>query len=237
MGMVAGTNRVFFAGGNGVLYAFEPLAPSFRGGDAPVSLRKVWQFDLDPDAPKENVHRYNSNRREGPSNVFGMPVYFEGRLYVGAGGDLWWGKNEAWLKCIAADGRGDITTTNLRWSYRLERHVLSTAAVHEGLVFIADCGGNLHCVEAASGEGLWTHELGGEIWASPLVADGKVYLGTRRGQFAVFNASREKRLLSLTNVGAPISATATAANGVLYVATMNELFALKAEQPASADAE
>jgi len=74
---------------------------------------------------------------------------------------------------------------------------------------------------------VWTHELRGEIWASPLVADGKVYLGTRSGVFYTFAAGREKRLLAEVELGAPISGTATAANGVLYVATMTHLYAAK----------
>jgi len=53
-----------------------------------------------------------------------------------------------------------------------------------------------------------------------------VYLGTRSGQFLIFNATREKKLLSTQQLGSPISATATAANGVLYIATMKELYAV-----------
>jgi outer membrane protein assembly factor BamB len=97
--------------------------------------------------------------------------------------------------------------------------------VHEGLVFIADCGRTVHCLDARTGRPHWTHETKGEIWASPLVADGKVFVGTRRGDFWVFAASREKQVLSTDEHGSPISATATAANGALYVATMTHLYA------------
>ena len=60
-----------------------------------------------------------------------------------------------------------------------------------------------------------------------MVADGKVYLGTRSGQFLVFAASREKKVFSEMELGSPISATVTPANGTLYVATMKELFAIR----------
>jgi len=193
----------------------------------PASLRKLWQFDFDPAAPKTNVHKFVTNRRESPSDFFGMPVFHDDRLYVAGGGDIWWGKNEAWLKCLDATRTGDITTNGLVWSYTLRKHVLSTPAVYHGLVFIADCGPALHCVDAQTGQPCWTHELKGEAWASPLVADGKVYLGTRRGAFYTFAAGREKKLLSTVELGRPISSTATAANGVLYVATMNRLYALR----------
>jgi len=225
LGVVNGRPLIFFAAGNGVVYAFETLRGATAGA-APASLKKVWEFDFDPSGPKTNVHKFNSNRHESPSNFYGMPVFDQGRLYVAGGGDIWWGKNEAWLKCIDATRAGNITTNGLIWSYPLQKHVLSTPAVWEGLVFIADCGRMFHCVDAATGQVCWTHEVQGEVWASPMVADGKVYLGTRGGVFYTFAASRQKRVLSTLELGAPISGTATAANGVLYVTTMTHLYAV-----------
>jgi len=238
---------IFFAGGNGVIYAFEALEKAVveSGSDgiadtresaqrsttpslqSPRGLRKTWQFDFDPMAPKKDIHQYLSNRREGPSNLYGMPVYYQGRVYVAGGGDLFWGKTEAWLKCIDATKAGDITATGLLWTYPLRKHVMSTPAIYNGLVFIADCGRAFHCLDAVTGKAYWTEEINGEAWASPLVADGKVYLGTRSGTFYVFAASKEKKVLSTVELGDPISATATAANGVLFVATMTHLYAVR----------
>lgn len=224
---VNGKPQVFFCGGNGVVYAFEPLAKAPPTGEI-TKLKKLWQFDFDPTAPKEDVHRYKSNREVSPSNIHGMPVFDGNRLYVAGGGDLWWGKNEAWLKCIDATGTGDVTKTALAWSYALEKHVMATPAVWNGLVFIADCGRKIHCVDAANGKALWTHDAAAEVWASALVADGKVYFATRRGEVFVFAADREKKLISQTSLGDPISGTPIAANGTLYFATMKNLFAVAA---------
>ena len=104
---------------------------------------------------------------------------------------------------------------------------MSTPAIYRGLAFIGDVGHTFHCVDAQTGQACWTHEIKGETWASPLVADGKVYFGTRSGAFYVFAASREKKLLSTIDLGRPVSSTATAANGVLYVATMSHLYAAR----------
>ena len=199
-----------------------------RTTDAAVGrLKKVFQFDFDPTAPKKNIHQYLSNRREGPSNFYGMPVFYRNRIYLAGGGDVFWGKNEAWLKCIDATKTGDITTNALVWSYPLQKHVMSTPAIYNGMVFIADCGRAFHCVDAETGKPYWTEEIKGDAWASPLVADGKVYLGTRSGNFYVFAASKKKKVLASVELGNPISATTTAANGVLYVATMTRLYALQ----------
>jgi outer membrane protein assembly factor BamB len=228
MGEVNGRPLVVFGGGDGVVYAFEALSESagFEAGAEVQTLRKVWWFDCDPEAPKENVHQYNSNRQVSPSNIKGSPVFHDNRVYVTVGGDLWWGKREAWLKCIDATGTGDVTRSAEIWSYPLVRHSMGTPSVHDGLVYVTDCGRQIHCVDAATGEAVWTHDAEGEIWASTLVADGKVYVGTRRGHFWVLAAGREKRVLSRIALGSPISATAVAGNGVLYVTTMNRLYAV-----------
>jgi outer membrane protein assembly factor BamB len=229
LGVVNGKEIVFFGGGNGVVYGFEPLAKNFKASaGGPASLKKVFQFDFDPDAPRTEVHRYTTNKREGPSNIYGMPVFLDGKLYVAGGGDIFWGKNEAWLKCIDVTKTGDITRTAQVWSYPVEKHVLATAAIFNGLAFISDIGRKMHCVEAATGKMLWTHDIKGDSWASPYVADGKVYLGTRAGSFYVWAATREKQVLMEQDWKMPMSATVTAANGVLYVATMQNLYAIQA---------
>jgi outer membrane protein assembly factor BamB len=226
MGEVNGRKRIFFAAGNGIVYGFEPLQNAPVPGEV-ATLKKVWQYDPDPNGPKTEVHRFTTNRREGPSNLYGMPVLVDDHLFICGGGDLWWGKNEAWLRCIDASGQGEVTPQAEIWNSPLERHTMSTPAVTGDLVFTADCGKVVHCVDRKTGQPLWTHELKSEIWASPFVADGKVYIGSRRGDFAVFAADKEKRVLSSVELGAPISATATAANGVLFVSTMTDLFAFK----------
>jgi outer membrane protein assembly factor BamB len=219
LGEVAGRPLVFFAGGNGIVYAFEALTTPPPPGEV-GKLKKVWSFDFDPTGPKENVHQYNSNRQVSPSNIYGLPVFHEGRLYVAGGGDLWWGKHEAWLKCL------DAAKGTALWSYPLDRHVMATPAVSHGMIFIADCGRKIYCLDAATGQPHWTHEAKGDIWASPLVADGKLYIATRRKEVLVFAASKEKQLLSTVELDSPVAGSPVAANGTLFIATMKTLYAI-----------
>ena len=225
LGDMNGRPVIIFAGGDGIIYGFEPVSELPPQGTV-LKLKKLWWFDFDPDAPKENVHQYNSNRKISPSNIKSMPVFHQGRVYVTGGGDVWWGKNEAWLKCFKVAGSGNITDTAILWSYPLERHAMSTPAVHDGLVYVADCGRKIHCVDAQTGNAVWVHEAQGDIWASPLVADGKVYIGTRRGELIILAAGREKKVLATVEMDSPIHPSPVAANGVLYVATMRYLYAI-----------
>ncbi len=224
-----GVRQIVYAGPNGVIYGFAPVS---EVGAEVQTLRKLWWFDADPAAPKEQVHRYTTNRTEGPSTFHAMPVVQDGRVYAAGGGDIWWGKREAWLLCLdlPTGAAGDVTATAQRWRYPLKRHTLSTPAVQDGLVYALDAGRTIHCVDAATGAGCWTHEVRGEMWSSPLVADGKVYVGTQRGELVVLAAGREKRVLASLQLDSAVSASPMAANGVLYVATQRRLYALAARE-------
>jgi hypothetical protein len=58
------------------------------------------------------------------------------------------------------------------------------------------------------------------------VADGKLYIGTLYNDFWILAADKEKKVLSSADMYEPIVGTATAANGVLYVATRKKLYAI-----------
>jgi outer membrane protein assembly factor BamB len=154
-------------------------------------------------------------------------MFYDGRVYVTVGGDIWWGKNQAWVQCIDASRTGDITHTGLVWSCPVDRHCCSTPSIHDGLLYVADCGGKVRCLDAKTGHPYWVHDARGEIWTSTLVADGKVYIGTRKGDFWVLAAGKQKRVLSSIRLEDPIHSTVVAANGTLYVGTMTRLYALQ----------
>jgi outer membrane protein assembly factor BamB len=107
---------------------------------------------------------------------------------------------------------------------------MASPAVHDGLIYTGDCGHVIHCIDAETGKAVWTHEAGGEVWATPMVADGKVYVGTRRGDFWILAAGRTKEVLARIDLGTPISSTATVASGTVYIATMNRLYAVASQR-------
>jgi outer membrane protein assembly factor BamB len=62
------------------------------------------------------------------------------------------------------------------------------------------------------------------MWGSTFVADGKVYVGDEDGDFVVLASSKEKKVLSECNLGAPIFSTPIVANGLMYIASQTHLF-------------
>ncbi len=225
LGEVNGRREIFFGGADGVVYAFNALPRQLP--ETVQTLERVWRFDCDPGAPKGDVHRWSKNTKEGPSEIMGMPVFYKNRVYVVATGDIWWGKYQASLKCIDAAKAGDVTESAALWSYPLERYSCATPAIINGLVFATDGKGNIHCVDAETGQGYWTQDVGNSIWGSALAADGKVCVGARNGTFMIFAADKTKNILLTTKFPEEINGTPTIANGVLYVPTLSRLYAIR----------
>lgn len=218
--------QVLFGAGDGMCYAFDP-AP-VREGDRSV-LRTLWVADCNTPAMRfdadGNPRKYPSP--EGASEVIATPVFHEGCVYVGVGQDPRHGSGKGLFCCIDASGSGEVTATHRLWTYDAIDRTLSSASVADGLVYIADYEGKVHCLDAATGEPQWVYDTGGHIWGSTLVADGKVYIGNERRWLTVLAAGRELRELTRVRFPAPIYTTPVAANGVLYVATQTHLYAIE----------
>src|SRR5207249_474448 len=103
---------------------------------------------------------------------------------------------------------------------------MSTASVADGMVFVADFAGIIHCVDADTGKPLWTHDTEGATWGSTLVADGKVYIGNEPGIFTILAATKEKKVIGTVSFDGPVYSSAVVANGVLYIATDKYLYAI-----------
>src|SRR5690606_25666790 len=102
------------------------------------------------------------------------------------------------------------------------------------LLFVPDFSGLVHCVDAKTGKPYWTHDMLAASWGSPLIADGKVYVGDEDGDVTVFKLSPELEIISEINMGNSVYSTPVAANGVLYIANKTHLFAI--QDPAAAQA-
>jgi outer membrane protein assembly factor BamB len=95
--------------------------------------------------------------------------------------------------------------------------------VKDGIIYLPDQNDALHAFDAKTGETLWTHELTSTVcYANALVADGKVYVGTERGDFWVLKAGRNKEVLFHTRLpSAPV--TVAAADGLLILPLQNRI--------------
>ncbi len=225
-GNVNGKEEVFFGGGDGWLYAFD-AEPKVK--DDTAYLKTIWKYDANP--PEYRIRngqpvRYPSE--EGPSEINATPVFYKDRVYVAIGQDPEHGEGIGHLVCVDATKTGDVTKTATIWEFKGIYRSISTVSIdpETGLLFVGDFSGFVHCLDAETGQEYWTHDMKAHMWGSTMVADGKVYVGDEDGDLVVMAASKEKKLLSETNLSDPVYATPIVANGVIYVQTSGHLFAL-----------
>lgn len=236
-GIVDGKTLIFFGGGDGICYAFEAIEAA---KETPAHLKKVWSYDCNPPEYKfrdgQPIDYYAGDKRKskspnkndgayvGPSQIIATPVFHEGRVYVALGQDPAHGRGKGMFHCIDASKTGDITQSGAVWTYDGLDRSMATAAVANGLVYVTDVAGRLHCLDADNGHCYWVHETDNETWGGTLVADGKLYFGNRRSLY-VMAQGKEARLLNTIDMPAAVYSTPVAANGTLYVACNRYLLA------------
>jgi outer membrane protein assembly factor BamB len=207
VGRIGGEVQVVSAQGDGWV----------RGYD--LAGKKLWEFDTNP---KDSVWPRTRNE------LIATPVIFENVVYIANGQDPEHGEGVGHFYAIDATKRGNITETGRLWHYDKIRRSISTAAVADGLVYISDFSGFLHCLDAKTGQPYWTHDTFAAIWGSPFLADGKVYLADEDGDVVVLQHGKEKKILAEMNMGSAVYATIVPAHGTLFLNNRNQLFAIAA---------
>lgn len=210
VGRIGGVDQVIMGQGDGWVRGYEALTG-----------KKLWEFDTNP---KDSV--WPKTRNE----IISTPVIYEEKVYLSNGQDPEHGEGVGHMYCIDATKRGDITKTGMVWHYDKIRRSISTPAIKDGLVYQADFSGFLHCLDAKTGEAYWVHDMFAAVWGSPILIDGKIYLGDEDGDVAILQEGKTKKVIAEMNMGSSVYSTPVPANGVLYITSRNQLFALADKQ-------
>jgi outer membrane protein assembly factor BamB len=185
-----------------------------------VSGREIWRFDGNPkDArwlPRPGVL--------SRSSIIAAPVFADGRVFVAMGQDPTHGDGPSLLHAISPNGRGDVTTSGLLWTSRDVGRVVGTPTVKDGLLYVGDLSGTVHCLDAATGAQIWKHETNAAIWGSLLLAGDRLYVGNEEGTMTVLRAGRRKELLAQIEMDAPLYSRPAVVGDALYLATAHRLY-------------
>lgn len=118
------------------------------------------------------------------------------------------------------DGNGEI-------DFEEEMHrSCGTVAIKDDLLYISDFDGLFHCLDAKSGKVHWTHDMFAAAWGSPLIVDGKVYIGDEDGEVSIFKLTAEAHEPEVMDMGNSVYSTPIVANGVLYISNRTHMFAI-----------
>ncbi len=202
--------------------------PTMTVPDVPL-LKKIWWCDCIPEDYKKlpfYPREIKGDGRGHPCAIIGTPVFWNNRVYVAIGGDPNHGGRDSKgsIVCIDATGTGNLTEKGKIWSYNGLNQSVSTVAVADGLVFVVDAAYAIHCLDADNGRCYWTHSprKGATCFSSPLVTDGKVYLGK-----TILAASKRLQVLpGIQSDQHTLYSSHCVANGVVFAVLGQRLWAL-----------
>lgn len=182
-----------------------------------ICMGAQWLISYEPATGKEN---WRLDHGSGFS-VVPRPVFSEKEqlIFISTG----FGKPQLWA--IKPDGSGDITDSDkVVWKdpKRIPAKP-SPLLVGDELYVITD-GGIATCFDAASGELHWTERVGGNYSASPLLADGNIYLCNQEGKITVIKPGVEFSVVQENELGEQLMASPVALDGELIIRSVDALY-------------
>jgi outer membrane protein assembly factor BamB len=180
----------------------------------------------DPKTGKELWRLGGSSKITAPT-----PIFSSGLMYVTSGR-----RPEAPIFAIRPGANGDITlgpeqdqSKSVAWHRTQRGSYMPTPLLFDGLLYVLGNAGIFDCYDAVSGDEVYRERIshgGSGFSASPVAADGKIYLSSEDGEIAVVRAGRKFELLGRNPVGEPLMATPALGGGRMYVRGEKHLFAI-----------
>jgi outer membrane protein assembly factor BamB len=124
--------------------------------------------------------------------------------------------------------RGRLAPAAFAWRFQKNLPFVAAPLLYQDVFYMVRDGGIITSLDAASGKLLKegrTREALGEYFASPIAADGKVYLSSSEGKITVLRAGGQWEVLGVNDLGDEIHATPALSDGRIYVRTKGMLYA------------
>lgn len=194
-----------------------PLAIAVNGRTEIISPTSGAVIAYDP---KDGKEIWRVRYPEGYS-VVPRPVFGHGLIFVSSAFD------RPVLYAIRPGGRGDVTDTHIAWSIsKGAPNTPSPLLVENEIYFVSD-GGIMTCANAKTGEIHWQERLGGNYSASPVYADGKLFVQSEEGMGTVLKPGKKFEVLAKNDLKERTLASFAVNDGAIYIRSAEHLFCLR----------
>ena len=136
------------------------------------------------------------------------------------------------LTAIRLAGQGDLTSSNVVWRVKKSYPSIPAPLLYRGVMYLMKEGGIVSSLDPASGQVLKqgrTPQALEEYYASPVAADGKIFLVSASGKVTVLKADAQWEIIATNDLGEEVWATPAIAGGNLYIRTRNALYSFGAK--------
>lgn len=136
------------------------------------------------------------------------------------------------IAAFDASARGELVEAHVKWRVSGFTAGFSSPVIHDDRIYQIDNSANLAAWDLETGQRLWTQGLGTIQKASPVLADGKIYVGTENGRFYILRPGRDGcEILSEVWMGSeaepePIIGSVAVAGGTVFLVTRDALYAI-----------
>lgn len=158
--------------------------------------------------------------RHGGMNAAARPLYKHGLVYIAAG------DGQRRLIAVRPEGTGYLDD-QIVWNCSRSVPLRPSQALQGKRLLMIDDNGVASCLDALSGEVQWRERVGGEHWASPLAAEGRLYCFSKEGPVTVLAAEGPFRVLAENQLDAGFVASPAVADGALLLRTKTHLYRIE----------
>lgn len=169
----------------------------------------------DPSTGERIWTAYSQGEGVVPSIVLG-----DGLIFTSSGFE------KSTIRTLRTGGRGDITQTHVAWEQvKGVPHIPSFAYAKPYLYTMTEAGVAM-CLKAESGEIVWQERVGGKFWASPVVAEGRIYFLDEEGLTTVIRAAPKFEVLARNKIEGACQASMAVSGRRLFLRTATHLYAI-----------
>jgi outer membrane protein assembly factor BamB len=130
------------------------------------------------------------------------------------------------LVAIRAGGRGDVTKSHVLWKYRKALPNTASPLLFQNVLYLLR-DGIFTSLNPLTGEVYRLARLPGALgnyWASPVAADGKIFLASAEGKIVAIRADADWEIAGISNLDEDIFSTPAIVDGRVYLRTMSALY-------------
>jgi outer membrane protein assembly factor BamB len=198
-----------------------PLAVELDGRMQVISPGSGYVASYDPANGNE---LWRVNYGQGYS-VVPRPIFADGLIYLSSGFDF-----PEIYAIDPAGAKGDATGSHVVWTHpKGAPNTPSLLAVSAEIYSVSDKG-FVTCLDARSGNLNWTKRMEGTFSASPVFAEGRIYLQSEAGKGFVIGAGKTFKLISEDDLGERSLASDAVIDGALFIRTEHHLWKIGASR-------
>jgi len=187
-----------------------------EGGDAQlISPASDWVYSYNPETGEENWRAAYGDL--GFSTV-PRPIIGNGLVYICTS------FMRSRLLAVDYSGSGDVSETHIRWTFDRQVPQKPSLLLHEGNLYLVGDKGIATCLDAKTGEQKWQERIPGQYSASPLFANGLIYLFNSDGLTTVIKPGDSYEVVAENSLDDGFMASPAVKGNSLFLRTNNHLY-------------